>query len=240
MNYFKNEPYTAYKLQKEFKALCETYHPLNGGDDETFSQIKGEYYDMLEQINKRKYRALYDKKHNETMDEQQRIEQIIASHDPNKAGMTLEPIVGGVAIVGPKETTMANRLYIKFHGGRWFQNEKQWRAYEKPAIKKLCKWFGISYEWMEEEIKEKTYPTLGTIARMVEKGEPLEDITQVMIGRFNNIESFLKAFNESYRPALERLSEGIIQHNDLWTLRHFADDMLMAFGFDLPAEDDAK
>lgn len=52
MNYFKNEPYTAYKLQKEFKALCETYHPMNGGDDETFTHIKGEYYDKLEQINR--------------------------------------------------------------------------------------------------------------------------------------------------------------------------------------------
>lgn len=240
MSYFKNEPYTAYKLQKEFKALRETYDPMNGGDDDTFNQIKEEYYDKLDQINKSKYRTQYNKKHNEAMEEQQRIEQITAASDPNEAGLTLEPIIGGVAIVGPQEATMANRWNIKFRGGRWFKTERQWRAYEKTHIKKLCKWFGISYEWMEEQIKEKTYPTLGTIARMVEKGEPLEDITQVTIGRFNNIESFLKVFNESYRPALERLSEGIIQHNDMMVLRHFADDMLMAFGFDLPDEDGAK
>lgn len=240
MNYFKNEPYTAYKLLKEFKALCETYNPLNGENDDTFIQIKEEYYDILDKINKSKYRAQYNKKRNKTMEEQQRIEQIIAANDPNEAGMTLEPIFGGVAIIGPQETTKANRMYIKFHGGKWFWTEKQWRAYEKPAIKKLCNWFGISYEWMEEQIKEKTFPTLGTIARMVEKGEPLEDITKVSIGRFNSIESFLKEFNESYRPALERLSEGIIQHNEIMLLRHFADDMLMAFGFDLPDEDGAK
>lgn len=240
MNYFKNEPYTAYKLKKEFKALCETYNPLNSGDDDTFTQIKEEYYDILDQISKSKYRAQYNKKRNETTKEQQHIEQITAANNPNEAGMTLEPIIGGVAIIGSQETTMANRMYIKFHGGRWFWTEKQWRAYEKPAIKKLCKWFGISYEWMEEQIKEKTYPTLGTLARMIEKGEPLEDITKVSIGRFNNIESFLKVFNESYRPALERLSEGIIQHNEIMLLRHFADDMLMAFGFDLPDEDGAK
>lgn len=234
MNYFKNEPYTAYKLQKEFKALRETYKHQNGGDENTFAMIVEEYYDKLEQINRAREKSLYAKRQYEMMKEQQFIEE------PPAKGLRLEPVVGGVAIVGPKETTMANRLYIKFHGGRWFQNEKQWRAYEKPAIKKLCNWFGISYECMQDQIDEKTRPTLGTVARMIENGEPLDDIKRVTIGRFSSLNSFLKVFHEFYRPALERLNEGTIQHKDMLMLRQFADDMLMAFGFDLPAEDDAK
>lgn len=234
MNYFKNESYTAYKLQKEFKALCETYKHQNGGDENTFAMIVKEYYDKKEQINRAREKSLYAKRQYEMMKEQQFTEE------PPAKGLRLEPVVGGVAIVGPKETTMANRLYIKFHGGRWFQTEKQWRAYEKPAIKKLCNWFGVSYECMQEQIDEKTRPTLGTVARMIENGEPLDDINRVTIGRFSSLNSFLKVFHEFYRPALERLNEGIIQHKDILMLRYFADDMLMAFGFDLPAEDDAK
>jgi len=234
MNYFKNEPYTAYKLQKEFKALCETYHPTNGGDDETFSHIKGEYYDKLEQIKRAREKSLYAKRQYEMMKEQQHTEE------PPAKGLRLEPVVGGVAIIGTRDVTTANRDQIKLHGGKWNFDEKQWRAYEKPAIKKMCNWFGVSYECMQEQIDEKTRPTLGTLARMIENGEPLDDIKRVTIGRFSNLNSFLKVFHEFYRPALERLNEGIIQHNDMLMLRYFADDMLLAFGFDLPAEDDAK
>ena len=234
MNYFKNEPYTAYKLRKEFNALCETYHPLNGGDDDTFTRIKGEYYDILEQINRKKEKAQYAKRKSEMMKEQQPTEE------PPAKGLRLEPVVGGVAIIGTRDVTTANRFQIKLHGGKWNFDEKQWRAYEKPAIKKMCNWFGVSYECMQEQIDEKTRPTLGTLARMIENGEPLDDIKRVTIGRFSSLNSFLKVFHEFYRPALERLNEGIIQHNDMLMLRNFADDMLMAFGFDLPDEDDAK
>lgn len=234
MNYFKNEPYTAYKLQKEFKALCETYHPMNGGDDETFTHIKGEYYDKLEQINRAREKSLYAKRKYDMMKEQQHTEE------PPAKGLRLEPVVGGVAIIGTRDVTTANRYQIKLHGGKWNFDEKQWRAYEKPAIKKMCNWFGVSYECMQEQIDEKTRPTLGTLARMIENGEPMDDIKRVTIGRFSSLNSFLKVFHEFYRPALERLNEGIIQHKDILMLRYFADDMLMAFGFDLPAEDDAE
>jgi len=234
MNYFKNEPYTAYKLQKEFKALCETYHPMNGGDDETFTHIKGEYYDKLEQINRAREKSLYAKRKYDMMKEQQHTEE------PPAKGLRLEPVVGGVAIIGTRDVTTANRDQIKLHGGKWNFDEKQWRAYGKPAIKKMCNWFGVSYECMQEQIDEKTRPTLGTLARMIENGEPLDDIKRVTIGRFSSLNSFLKVFLEFYRPALERLNEGIIQHKDILMLRYFADDMLLAFGFDLPAEDDAK
>ena len=235
MSYFNNEPYTAYKLLKEFKALRETYQHKNGGDENTFAMIVKEYYDKKEQINRAREKSLYAKWRNDMMKEQKPKEE-----EPPAKGLRLEPVIGGVAIIGTREVTTANRDQISLHGGKWNFYEKQWRAYEKPAIKKLCKWFGISYECMQDQIDEKTRPTLGTLARMIENGEPLDEIKRVTIGRFNNIESFLKVFNESYRPALERLSEGIIQHNDMMVLRHFADDMLMAFGFDIPDEDGAK
>lgn len=235
MSYFNNEPYTAYKLQKEFKELCKTHHPLNGGDDDTFAQIKGEYYDMLERINRNRDKLLYAKRRNDMMKEQQPKEE-----EPPAKGLRLEPVVGGVAIIGTREVTTANTFQIKMHGGKWCFDEKQWRAYGKASIKKMCNWFGVSYECMQEQIDEKTRPTLGTLARMIENGEPLDDIKRVTIGRFSSLNSFLKVFHEFYRPTLERLSEGIIQHNDMMVLRHFADDMLMAFGFDLPDEDGAK
>lgn len=234
MNYFKNEPYTVYKLQKEFKALCETYKHQNGGDENTFAMIVEEYYDKKEQINRAREKSLYAKRQNEMMKEQQHTEE------PPAKGLRLEPVVGGVAIIGMRDVTTANRYQIKLHGGKWNFDKKQWRAYGKPAIKKMCNWFGVSYECMQDQIDEKTRPTLGTLARMIENGEPLDDIKHVTIGRFSSLNSFLKVFHEFYRPSLERLNEGIIQHNDMLMLRQFADDMLLAFGFDLPAEDDEK
>lgn len=234
MNYFKNEPYTAYKLLKEFRALRETYKHQNGGDENTFAMIVEEYYDKKEQINRAREKSLYAKRQYEMMKEQHRTEE------PPAKGLRLEPVVGGVAIIGTRDVTSANRYQIKLHGGKWNFDEKQWRAYGKHAIKKMCNWFGVSYECMQDQIDEKTRPTLGTLARMIENGEPLDDIKRVTIGRFSSLNSFLKVFHEFYRPALERLNEGIIQHNDMLMLRQFADDMLMAFGFDLPAEDDAK
>lgn len=234
MNYFKNEPYTAYKLQKEFKALRETYKHQNGGDENTFAMIVEEYYDKKEQINRAREKSLYAKRQYEMMKEQQHTEE------PPAKGLRLEPVVGGVAIIGTRDVTSANRYQIKMHGGKWNFDEKQWRAHEKHDIKKMCNWFGVSYECMQDQIDEKTRPTLGALARMIENGEPLDDIKRVTIGRFSSLNSFLKVFHEFYRPALERLNEGIIQHKDMLMLRQFADDMLLAFGFDLPAEDDAK
>lgn len=236
MNYFVNEPYTAYRLKKEYKALCEIYHPFNGGDHDTFIHVTEEYYNILENINKHKQQTESTKRYNE----RQRIYKVIKDNEPPAEGMTLEPIPCGVAITGPKELTYANRIKIKVHGGIWYNDVSQWRAYDEVHIKMLCNWFGVSYEWMLEQIKEKTNPTLGTIAKMIANSQPLDGITNIAIGRFRSINKFLKVFHELYQPVLERLSEGIVQHKDMTLLRNFADDMLLAFGFDMPENKESE
>ena len=107
-------------------------------------------------------------------------------------------------------------------------------------IKALCDWFGIDYDDIRLQIEDLTIPTLGTLGTMIENGKDTSSLKRVRVGRFRSFQDFMEFFNAHYLPAVKNLSEGIILQKDMTLLRYFADDMLLAFGFDLPDEDGAK
>lgn len=231
MSYFNNDPYTLYALKVEFGKLYKKLHPKNGGDYEEYKALLDEYNKKRKQLqNSKKQGAIQAANTRET----------IIDDTPPAEGMTLEPITNGVAVIGDNVTTYKHRVQIALHGGIWNKELQLWVAYKGTDIKALCDWFGIDYEDMRLQIEDLTIPTLGTLGTMVENGEDTSSIKRVKVGRFACFKDFMAFFNDHYLPAVENLSEGVILQKDMTLLRYFADDMLMAFGFDLPDEDGAK
>lgn len=231
MSYFNNEPYTLYALKVEFGKLYKKLHPKNGGDYEEYKAFLDEYNKKRKQLqNNKKQGAIQAANTRETT----------IDDTPPTEGMTLEPITNGVAVVGDNVTTYKHRVQIALHGGIWNKELQLWVAHRGTDIKALCDWFGIDYEDMRLQIEDITIPTLGKLGTMVENGEDTSSIKRVKVGRFACFKDFLTFFNDHYLPAVENLSEGVILQKDMTLLRYFADDMLMAFGFDLPDEDGAK
>jgi len=231
MSYFNNDPYTFYALRREFGKLYQKLHPKNGGNYEEYKAFLDEYNQKRKQLqDHKKWHALQAANTREkTID-----------NTPPAEGMTIEPIANGVAVVGDSATTYKHRTQISLHGGTWNKDLQLWVAYRGTDIKALCDWFGIDYDDIRLQIEDLTIPTLGTLGTMVENGEDTSNIKRVRVGRFRSFQDFSAFFNAHYLHAVENLSKGMILQKDMTLLRYFADDMLMAFGFDLPDEDGAK
>lgn len=231
MNYFKNDPYTLYELKKEFSMLYKKLHPKNGGDYEEYKAFLNEYNQKRSQLlNHKKWHAI----------RAANIREKAIDNTPPAEGMTLEPIANGVAVVGDSALTYKHRAQISMHGGTWDKDLQLWVAYRGTDIKTLCDWFGIDYDDIKMHIEDLIIPTIGALCTMVENGKDTSSIKRVRVGRFVCFQEFMAFFNAHYLPAVENLSKGIILQKDMTLLRYFADDMLMAFGFDLPDEDGAK
>ena len=231
MNYFNNDPYTLYALRREFGLLYQKLHPKNGGDYEEYKAFLDEYNQKRKQLQgQKKYSAIQAANYRETT----------IDNTPPAEGMTLEPIANGVAVIGDRKNIYKHRIQIALHGGIWNKDLQLWVAYKGTDIKALCDWFGIDYDDIRLQIEDLTIPTLGTLGTMIENGKDTSSIKRVKVGRFRCFQDFMAFFNAHYLPAVENLSEGVILQRDMTLLRYFADDMLMAFGFDLPNEDDTK
>lgn len=227
MAYFNNNPYTLFQLKREFCELYKIHHPKYGGDYEKYKELLEEYNSKRKILrNSRKNTAIHNLNPKEKkFEEQMKI--------PPAKGLTLEPIINGVAVVGDNVTTYNYRTLIAMHGGRWDKEQKQWAAYKASDVKEMCDWFGIDYEEMKIRIEDTTTPTIGKLATMVENGEDTSEIKRVKVGRFSSFQDFITYFGTQYLPAVENLSKGIIIQKEITSLRYFADDMLMSFGFDI-------
>lgn len=232
MAYFNNNPYTLFQLKKEFCELYKIHHPKNGGNYENYKELLEEYNKKRKQLQqaRRQHANRIISETEKTLNEQMKL--------PPAKSLTLEPIINGVAVVGDNVTTYYYRTLIAMHGGKWDKEQKQWAAYKASDVKEMCDWFGIDYEEMKLRIEDSTIPTIGKIATMVENNEDTSEIKRVRVGRFISFQDFITYFGAHYLPAVENLSKGVITQNDMTSLRYFADDMLMSFGFDIPKNEE--
>lgn len=229
MKYFLNPPYTLERLSNEMKAYCKTMHPNFGGNAEEFTAMINEYRDISEKIKERYNKQ--SKKHNGAAP--------FDPHKPPAEGLKLVKIAGGVAVVGEKDITYKNRKEIVMHGGEWNFHTQRYEAKTEGAIKELYRWFKnnpIDYNTTDDGPL-----TLGKLAAMAERGQLfIGEKKAVKVGQFNTYADFLASFSAQYYYILKRIAEGKINLNDFKLLPYLAADLIAAFGFDLPDEDDAK
>lgn len=63
------------------------------------------------------------------------------SNKPPAAGLTLEKISDGVAMICSRELGIKNRELIRAHGAHWNKDAKQWQATDPEEIQRLREWF---------------------------------------------------------------------------------------------------
>lgn len=63
------------------------------------------------------------------------------SNKPPAAGLTLEKISDGLAVICSRELGIKNRELIRVHGAHWNKDAKQWQATDPEEIQRLREWF---------------------------------------------------------------------------------------------------
>lgn len=229
MKYFVNKPYSLEKLKREYKEYYKTLHPLNGGNEDDFHTMSVEHQILSKEIKER-------------LNERRRREEEENPFDPNTPPdkkLQLVNINGGVAVVGDYDTTYIYRREIKMHGGKFNRLTQRWECKTEEGIAEMRWWFKREPRERKKAIIDDSTLTLCNLAAMAENGQLYGTEKPVKVGRFNTYADFIANFGAQHYYTLLDIYNGIINVNDFKYLQYLAFDLITAFGFDIPKNEES-